>query len=107
MAAATTHAVTGAIGRLLPPIHRNAPSAFHLLWNATAKMNVTRRTESVEGRRAPTTELSTFERIIPRTPATMVRDSGDRDSKRLDIILGTLATKLIEETNTSPNSLGR
>ena len=79
-----------------------------LLWNATAMMNVTRRTESVESRRTPTTELSTFGRIIPRTPATMIRDSGDRDSKRLDVILGTLATKLIGETNTSQiASVGR
>ena len=82
---------------MLPSIHRNAPSAFHLLWNATAKMNVTRRTESVESRRAPTTELSTFGELSPGTLATIIRDSSDRNSKRLDVILGTLATKLIRE----------
>ena len=86
------------------PVSSKCASAFH----TTAMMNVTRRAESVESRGTPTTELSTFGRIIPRTLATMIRDSGDRDFKRLDVILGTLATKLIGETNTSQiASVGR
>jgi hypothetical protein len=65
-------------------------------------------TESVESRPRADDELPTFRRIIPGTLATAIQDSGDRDSERLGVILGTLATKLIGETNTSQlASVGR
>ena len=70
-------------------------------------MNVIRHAESAKSPHVED-ELSTFGRIIPGTLATMIRDFGDRDSERLGVILGTLATKLIGETNTSQlASVGR
>ena len=51
--------------------------------------------------------LSTYRKVIPGTLATEFRDFGDRDSGRLGVILGTLATKLIGDTNNVPISLGR
>jgi hypothetical protein len=62
--------------------------------------------ESVERRRI-TTGLSTYGQVTPGTLATEFRDFGDRDSGRLGVILGTLATKLIGDTNNFPISLGR
>ena len=62
--------------------------------------------ESVERRRV-TKGLSTYWQVIPRTLATEFRDFGDRDSGRLGVIPGTLATRLIGGTNNFPISLGR
>ena len=51
--------------------------------------------------------LSTYRQVIPGTLATEFRDFGDRNSGQLGVILGTLATKLIGDTNNFPISLGR
>jgi hypothetical protein len=63
--------------------------------------------ESVERRRIPTAGHPHTGKVIPGTLATEFRDFGDRDSGRLGVILGTLATKLIGDTNNFPISLGR
>ena len=51
--------------------------------------------------------VSTPRQVIPGTLVTAFRDFGDRDSRRLDIIPRTLATRLIGETNYFPISFGR
>jgi hypothetical protein len=63
--------------------------------------------ESVERRRIPTAGHPHTGKVIPGTLATEFRDFGDRDSGRLGVILGTLATKLIGDTINFPISLGR
>jgi hypothetical protein len=61
----------------------------------------------VERRRIPTAGHPHTGKVIPGTLATDFRDFGDRDSGRLGVILGTLATKLIGDTNNFPISFGR